>query len=1032
MFKAILVALNLICLVTAIAQPGQFIFDHYGFEAGFNSREAMDIVTTPNGMVWISSNDGLVRFDSKKFKFYTHNDVDSTSLTNNYCKGLATDKRGRIWVQSDDDLDVFDPGKERFTHIRIADGHNKTRPVYPISFNYDSTADIMWVGTSKGLYFSKNGSLKLEHAYKITSDSIIGQSTINNIVQDGSDFIWVTAWNRIIKLNIRNGKVEHYQLPEKVDGIYNPPNVSNFPSAYLDASKTLWLGCWINGLVSFNTVTKSFNQYCFSDNTKEANTIMDIAQTPGQENKLWVSTAGFGLASFDMDSKKFTSYASPLRNDPFGIQSTTYGLFTGDKKSMWIGSTSGLHRYDYSKQIFNTIDIGRIGKGNQLLPVSSMAIEKNIKKHDEILWFYLPYYGGFKYNLVQKKIQNIPAKVLPYLNDKTAFLDFYIDSKNILWISAVGEGLTGYSIHKDEIIFRAARPFGEIRKWVSSFFEDNQHRLWIGTGQGLFVMDTARKQLLAINTVNNALIKNGLATQIIDITQDELGILWFNADGTDKQIACIGNYNPKNGQLIWVYNERDLTSTNHIPTGLRGIACNGKGKIMVAFYGDGIKWFSTTDANGLAHALNNNNAINSNRIHSLIADKNNNIWFNNSFGLSCYNEATKSVINYNYTVYPLDNTAEPTIFLSQQSGVMYIGQANAIRYFNAQSSNISNEESQLVFSEINVLNKPFLTKGKLLKDGDVLPLNYDEDMVSVEFALLNYSNAADDTYSWILEGWDGAWITSKNNIASYNNLKPGTYTLKVKAANSQGQWTKKPIQLTLKIASPFYQTGWFMVLCAIAVASVINWLVKVRIRRIKEKYQLRNKIAADLHDEIGSTLTSINILSNVSQQAMEQQPQQAREMLHQISMQSKTIQQSMSDIVWSIRPDNEKMGDLVTRMREYAAQTLEQLDIATQIKVSEELSAKILPMEYRKELLLIFKEAINNVAKHAGASRVEVSLENGSQQMHLQIVDNGTWKGFSSGTGTRSMKSRAAVLGGQLSITPGPNGTIVKASLPIP
>jgi signal transduction histidine kinase len=165
---------------------------------------------------------------------------------------------------------------------------------------------------------------------------------------------------------------------------------------------------------------------------------------------------------------------------------------------------------------------------------------------------------------------------------------------------------------------------------------------------------------------------------------------------------------------------------------------------------------------------------------------------------------------------------------------------------------------------------------------------------------------------------------------------------------------------------------------------------------------------------------------------MEQQPQQAREMLQQISAQSKSIQQSMSDIVWSIRPDNDKVEDLVTRMREYATQTLEHLDINATIDADDELSGKFLPMQYRKELLLIYKEAINNIAKHAEATRVSVSLKNGNGFIQLSIADDGKWKGATSGTGTRSMKERAITIGGTLEIFPSANGTEVKAIIPVP
>ncbi|MES2775536.1 MAG: triple tyrosine motif-containing protein [Bacteroidota bacterium] len=1034
MHKAALTLFLYFFPIQLFAQRGQIVFDHYGLEAGFNSREAMDVVTTPNGMAWISSNDGLVRFDSKRFKFYKHIDGDTNSLTNNYCKGLAIDKRGLIWIQSDDDLDVFNTATERFSHIRIPDGNNGSRPVYPITFTYDSIADIMWVGTAKGLYYSKAGALSLQDASQITRDTLVAASAISNVVKEGTDILWITTWDRILKLNTRNGYVDRYQLPVKVDGIHNPPAISNFPSAYLDVNKILWLGTWINGLVSFNTLTKTFHQYIYRDNTKEENTIIDIAQTPeqGKGNMLWLSTAGYGLAGFDMITKKFTSYNSTLPNDPSGINGTTYGLYTADKNCMWIGSATGLHRYDYNKQLFKTIDISSIAKDIQLAPVSNMAIQKNKSARDEILWFYIPYHGGYLYDLVQQKTRLLPPKVASFINMPAAFLHFYIDSKNILWISAIGSGLTGYDIDKDAIIFTSPKPFGEANKWIVSFFEDRDNKLWVGSRKGLYVMDTSRKTVTSVITVNDGLAKKGLANVIEDITQDEDGNIWFTADGTDKKIACIGKFNPGTNQLEWVYNEREVAVSNHNPAGLRSIVYNGNGKILVAFHGEGITWFQTTDKHYTPHVLNTGDGLNSNRTNGLIADKAGNTWCSTSFGFSCYKKVQNSFTNYSNTSYPLDNTPDPAMYLSHQSGIMYVGQVNAIRYFNTAISEGAYKKNQLVFTEMKVLNKPISFMGKQLMDGDMIRLSYQENMVSIEFALLNYTNAADNTYSWMLKGWDKEWITSKNNVAAYINLEPGTYTLLVKAANSQGQWTDKPIQLTIAIAYPFYQTWWFVLLCALAIASVVYWLVQLRIRRIKEKFQLRNKIAADLHDEIGSTLTSINILSNVSQQAMEQQPQQAREMLQKISSQSKTIQQNMSDIVWSIRPDNEKVADLATRMREYAAQTLEPLEITTTIEANEELAARILPMDHRKELLLIYKEAINNIVKHAGATVVVVSLHQKDHQIFLTISDNGNWKGDSSGTGTLSMKARAASLGGSFTIVPDELGTKVTATIPIP
>ena len=215
----------------------------------------------------------------------------------------------------------------------------------------------------------------------------------------------------------------------------------------------------------------------------------------------------------------------------------------------------------------------------------------------------------------------------------------------------------------------------------------------------------------------------------------------------------------------------------------------------------------------------------------------------------------------------------------------------------------------------------------------------------------------------------------------------------------------------------------------------LTWLNRFKLKRkIQQQADLlaiRNSISKNLHDEIGSTLTSITILSNVSQKTLLNNPVQAGEMLGKISTQSKTVQEKMSDIVWAIRPENEKMESLVARIREYASQTLEVLDIDIKITLEDELIDQELPIQARKELLLICKEAISNIARHAGASAVTMAFVRNNGALQLEIKDDGKWKGSGTGTGTKSMKDRAEQLGGVLSIIPGDSGTLVQLLIPI-
>ncbi len=711
-----------------------------------------------------------------------------------------------------------------------------------------------------------------------------------------------------------------------------------------------------------------------------------------------------------------------------GIKGTAYfARLNGN--AIWIGSQMGLHLYDFSRQLFTTINLDIKNAENPPVAISDMTIERDELGNDYKLWLYIPYKNAYIYDLKSDKKLPVPAKVQRYVKPSTNFFGWYISSNNILWISTNEYGLIGYDIKQDRIILPEKNCFYKQWEWVNAFFEDSSGQLWLGTFNGLFLMDKNTNLPLPVNEVNRVLSEKKLSKAILSIAEDENNNIWFSADFTDKKTACAGRFNVHTKTTDIIYNEANLARGYNPPVELTEIVCNKKGQVFFSLKGEDILWVnSNATYPAVFHTLKEELGLNNNRVEAMLVDSSGDLWCGNRSGISCYRSRQNLFINYPVSGYDFEMDQVPAIRLSSDKSRMYIGQSNTVKYFNIHANREDTVQSPLLFMSVSVADTIQL---KQIQNGSVINLTHDQNILSVEFALLSYANSSANTYSWKLDGLEKEWNISKSNIASYRYLSPGKYTLLVKAANSQGEWTISPISLTIIISPPFYKTWWFILLLAAATAGIVYYIFQLRIKRIKARYQLRNKIASDLHDEIGSTITSINILSNVSQQAMEQQPLQAKEMMQQISAQSKLIQQNMSDIVWSIRPDNEKVEDLLVRMREYAAQTLEPLNIALHMETDPYLLNKVLPMECRKEILLIYKEAINNITKHAGAGSVWINFSNGHQQLKLTIRDNGQWKGKSSGTGTRSMKERAAAIGGSLTVSGTPEGTTVQAIIPI-
>jgi signal transduction histidine kinase len=213
-----------------------------------------------------------------------------------------------------------------------------------------------------------------------------------------------------------------------------------------------------------------------------------------------------------------------------------------------------------------------------------------------------------------------------------------------------------------------------------------------------------------------------------------------------------------------------------------------------------------------------------------------------------------------------------------------------------------------------------------------------------------------------------------------------------------------------------------------------RYKLKKKLEQQNQLLSVRNNIAKDLHDEIGSTLTSIKILSEVSKNNLEKDRQKASSFLQKIAEQSSQMQQGMSDIVWAIKPDNDKLENMLVRMREFASHTLEPKNIETVFLIEEAALSQSLNMQQRRDFFLIFKEAINNAAKYSQANKVEITISKEGGQLQLRISDNGI--GFNSNmntssNGLKNMRVRAEALKGSLLIQSEPGkGTAVLAKVP--
>jgi two-component sensor histidine kinase len=300
-----------------------------------------------------------------------------------------------------------------------------------------------------------------------------------------------------------------------------------------------------------------------------------------------------------------------------------------------------------------------------------------------------------------------------------------------------------------------------------------------------------------------------------------------------------------------------------------------------------------------------------------------------------------------------------------------------------------------------------------------ITLPYRDNMITFEFAALDFLAPEKNQYQYKLEGFDDDWINSGNtHVATYTNLDPGTYTFSVKGSNKDGVWNESGTSIQLIIIPPWYMTWWFRTLIVLAVSSVIYYFYRYRLNQALKLHTMRNSIANDLHDEIGSNLSNISIFSEVAQQrkgtASETEP-----LLQKISEYSQVSMAAMSDIVWMINARNDAFENIVSRMRLLAAEVFEAKNYTLHLHFDEQLNQLSLNMEQRKNFYLIYKEAINNVAKYSACQNVWINLKKENSSIVLTVKDDGigfTTNNQNQGNGLYNMQKRSEVLKGKLTI----------------
>jgi signal transduction histidine kinase len=469
-----------------------------------------------------------------------------------------------------------------------------------------------------------------------------------------------------------------------------------------------------------------------------------------------------------------------------------------------------------------------------------------------------------------------------------------------------------------------------------------------------------------------------------------------------------------------------------------------EGAVWMGTYGGGLNRYDPntrafthyTEADGLPN----------NVVYAVLPDRSGNLWLSTNKGISKFNLSTRTFRNYDVKDGLQGNEFNMGSYYGSRSGRLFFGGINGFNVFHPDSIRDNADIPPVVLTSFKVFDMPIALDRSILAT-DVVHLAYDQNFFSVEFVALNFVSPEKNRYAYRLEGLDGNWVNAgTRRFAIYTNIDPGTYTLRVKGSNNDGIWNNEGVSVAIVIPPPYYKTWWFrgLVLALIALALVLMY--RYRVKKLLEIERIRASIATDLHDDIGSTLTEIALFSDVGIREIRSlvpgkpvtgaESEKVSALLEEIGHTSRTLIDSMNDIVWAIDPKNDSFEFLLLRMKTHAARMMDAKGINYDIEIPPEMSELELPLGFRRRFFLIFKEAINNIIKHAHPTRVQLTLAKERNALVMTITDNGVGfdpRSADEGNGLRNMEERAAALGGTLSITSArASGTSIILRAPIP
>ncbi|MBC8095459.1 MAG: hypothetical protein H7Y43_06580 [Akkermansiaceae bacterium] len=960
-------------------------------ESGLPQNKVSAIWQTRDGYLWVGTYSGLARFDGIRFTVFDTKNTPGLCSSRIAC--LFEGHDGALWIGHDNGaVTVCREGKFQPVEIRAA---WSSRKIYGIA--EDEARDV-WLLNEAGLLARVRDGLVL-------SPQAGTALRLLNFARSPGGSIWVARDGCLSVLE--QGRLRVIPLEEPVANTY-VQGICASHGGGLWVSSNARLRKWQDG------------QWIEDMGVAPWDMVPLTGMTEARDGTLIAATPNTGIFMLFPRTGE-----TPLHLNRFnGFQADWILSLAEDREgNFWVGS-GGNGLIAMRRSHLQTFEPPDRWRGRALLSVCPTGKGE--------LWIGTEGTGVYRY-------QNGDWKNFGYTNFNGNSFVWSVaeDVAGRLWVGTWGEGL----FLREGEHFKTAPGLEGFTVPITALLAARDGGLWLGTAAGLLRYKDGKT-----NWFTGAAGKS--LRDVRTIAEDGQGAVWFGTAGNG--LACL-----EKDRL------RHFSQTNGLASDyIECLRFDDEGALWIGTFGGGLVRLK----HGVFSVIDRPQGLPNSVIGHIEDDGHGYFWMSSHGGIiraskaglnACADGKVSAVRFLTYGVHDGLPTIECAEGLQPAGGQTPDGRL----WFPTSKGLVAVTPNKV---SVNPL-PPLMAVEEWLVDGQLVtnrapPLQIEPGRQHLEFHYTALSFAAPEKvrFKHRIEGLEKDWVDAgTRRTVTYSFLPPGDYTFRVIASNNDGIWNEAGLALPFVMLPYFWQTWWFRLLigaAAVALSGGLAWFATRR--RMRRKLELlerqraveneRARIAHDINDDLGAQLTSITMLSESARGQLDNPPQ-ALDELNEIYATAREATRAMDEIVWAVNPKHDSMESLASYLEKFAIDFLRAAGIRCRLEIPRDLPAWRLTSEARHNLFLAYKEALNNVAKHAAASEVRISLALEGTSLSLLIEDNG--HGFylpdsagptseaepsAEGNGLDNMRRRVQEIGGCFEINSAPGkGTRVKFQLPL-